>query len=114
MLIETLNGIISDNLVIDHINKIKTDNCLKNLDLVTSKENNRRGAGFDGSNFKNPTKQIISINLETGEEMRFKSIYSAAKYYKINPRVLKFAADGKTRSATSMITFDRFSFRYDN
>ena len=81
--------------------------------MVTQQENIKRGIG-GGNNFKYPAKQIISINLETGAEMKFKSIYSASKYHKIHPQTIKDVADGKTRSATSMITFDRFSFRYGN
>ena len=36
---ETFNGVIQNNLTIDHINRIKTDNNLSNLRLLTREEN---------------------------------------------------------------------------
>ena len=44
MVMETFNPVEnSDNLVIDHINGIRTDNSLENLRWVTSAENTRLG-----------------------------------------------------------------------
>ncbi len=101
---EVFKGSIPNSLVIDHINKIKTDNRLENLDLVTQQENSRRG---DAGGVRY-SKSIISINLETSEGMKFKSITSAAKYHKIDSARVKDVAYGKRRSATYMITFDQF------
>ena len=38
---EAVNGEIPDGLFINHINGVKTDNRIKNLELVTMSENNR-------------------------------------------------------------------------
>lgn len=65
---EVFNGLIPKNLEVDHINEIKTDNRIKNLQLLTHKENVQ----------KSRNKQIISTCIKTGENRIFKSITSAA------------------------------------
>ena len=39
---EAFNGLIEDGLVIDHINGIKTDNCLENLQAISQSENTKK------------------------------------------------------------------------
>jgi len=39
---ETFNGLIPDGMVIDHVNSVKTDNRLSNLEAVTQRENVNR------------------------------------------------------------------------
>ncbi len=111
---EVFNGSIPDGLVINHINNVKTDNRLENLELVTQQENVKKGRGGSGSNFRCPAKPVISLNLETNEEIKFKSITAAAKHYKINPRAIKFVADGTTKSTFSRECNARIDFRYDD
>ena len=53
---------------VDHINNIKSDNRIKNLQLLTKKQNNE----------KSHNKPIVSTNIETGEERRFDSITKAS------------------------------------
>ena len=65
---EVFKGKIPPNLEIDHHNNIKTDNRIKNLQLLTHKQNVE----------KSQNKTIISINLKTGEERRFDSITKAS------------------------------------
>ena len=65
---EVFKGKIPPNLEIDHRNNIKTDNRIKNLQLLTHKQNVE----------KSQNKTIISINLKTGEERRFDSITKAS------------------------------------
>ena len=65
---EVFKGKIPPNLEIDHINNIKTDNRIKNLQLLTHKQNVE----------KSQSKTIISINLKTGEERKFVSIKKAS------------------------------------
>ena len=49
---------------VGHINDIKTDNRIKNLQLLTHKQNSE----------KSNNRPIISTNIETGKERRFNSI----------------------------------------
>ena len=65
---EVFKGPIPRCLEVDHINNIKTDNRIKNLQLLTHKQNVE----------KSNNKPIISTNIETGEETRFISIKTAS------------------------------------
>ena len=73
---ECFYGIITDKRVVDHINIIKTDNRLDNLQLITISENtkkeNRKGK-------KLPPIKIKAINTETGESFDYESIKKAGK-----------------------------------
>ena len=65
---EVFKGVIPRFFEIDHINNLKTDNRIKNLQLLTKKQNIK----------KSKNKPIISTNIETGEEKRFDSITKAS------------------------------------
>ena len=61
-------GPIPKCLEVDHINNDKTDNRIKNLQLLNPKQNIR----------KSKNKPIISTCIETGKEKRFKSFKKAS------------------------------------
>ena len=65
---ESIKGAIREGMVVDYINNCKTDDRLKNLQLLTQKENNQ----------KSNDKSIISINLQTSKEKLFVSVKNAA------------------------------------
>ena len=65
---EVFKGPIPRFLEVDHINEIKSDNRIKNLQLLTHKQNVQ----------KSKNKPIISTNIETGKEKRYISIKKAA------------------------------------
>ena len=65
---EVFRGPIPRFFEIDHINNIKTDNRIKNLQLLTHNQNVE----------KSKNRPIISINIETGKEKRYNSIKKAA------------------------------------
>ena len=65
---EVFKGAIPRFFEIDHINNLKFDNRIKNLQLLTKKQNIE----------KSKNKPIISVNIETGEERRFDSITKAS------------------------------------
>ena len=69
---EVFRGPIPKCLETDHINGDKTDNRIKNLQLLTHKQNIE----------KSINKSIISINIENGKERRFDSIKSASNNLK--------------------------------
>ena len=71
---EVFRGPIPKCLETDHINGDKTDNRIKNLQLLTHKQNVE----------KSKNKPIISINIATGEQRRFDSIKKASKELNIN------------------------------
>ena len=65
---EVFKGPIPKFLEVDHINNIKTDNRIKNLQLLSPIQNIRKSLG----------KPIISTCIETGKEKRFKSFKKAS------------------------------------
>ena len=71
---EVFKGEIPPHLEIDHINNLKSDNRIKNLQLLTHKQNIE----------KSKNKPIISINIATGEQRRFDSIKKASDELNIN------------------------------
>ena len=71
---EVFNGPIPKFYDIDHINNNKRDNRIKNLQLLTKKQNNE----------KSHNKPIVSTNIETGEKRIFDSITKASNELNIN------------------------------
>ena len=71
---EVFKGPITRYFEIDHVNNVKTDNRIKNLQLLTHKQNIE----------KSKNKPIISINIETGKEKRFISIKTASNKLNID------------------------------
>ena len=65
---EVFKGLIPSCFEVDHINNVRTDNRIKNLQLLTHKQNSG----------KSNNRAIISTNIETGKERRFISIKTAA------------------------------------
>ena len=68
---ECFNGIIPDGKVIDHVNNIKDDNRLCNIQLITQQENckksaKRRDYTFAAKNHQNK-KCVKAIDCETKE-----------------------------------------------
>ena len=56
---ECYRGIISDGLVIDHINDDRIDNRLSNLQLLTTKENNIKAAKNRFT--RSPPQPVVAI-----------------------------------------------------
>ena len=75
---EVFKGPIPRCLEVDHINNIKSDNRIKNLQLLTHKQNIE----------KSKNKPIISINIKTGEEKRFISIKTASNKLNISSSLI--------------------------
>ena len=71
---EVFKGQIPRFFEVHHINEIKSDNRIKNLQLLTHKQNSE----------KSNSKPIISIDIETGKERRFISIKTASIELDIN------------------------------
>ena len=65
---EVFKGVIPRCFEVDHINNVKSDNRLKNLQLLTHERNVE----------KSKNKAIISTCIETGKERRFISIKTAS------------------------------------
>ena len=115
---ECFYGVIEKNKFINHINFIKTDNRLKNLEVVTRSENNKKSAinrdySFVKDNRRN-SKKVKGINLLTNEELIFNSLYSVNKLLNINAGQVKMICEGKNycKTATSKKDGQKYRFEY--
>ena len=88
---ECFKGNIPDDKEIDHIDNNKQNNSIKNLQLLTHKENTR----------KSRCKKVKSLNIETREEKNFKSVNEAAKYNCISPSSVCLNCKKRTKVVTS-------------
>ena len=88
---EVFKGPIPKCFEIDHINEVKTDNRIKNLQLLTPIKNIQ----------KSLSKPIISINLETGEEKRFDSIKKASNELVIDSSCISKICRKKRKTTTN-------------
>ena len=101
---EVFRGPIPRCFEVDHINNVKSDNRVKNLQLLSHKQN----VG------KSKNKPIISINIETGEERRIISIQVASTELKINySHISNICCKRKSyKSATSKKTGTKYTFKF--
>ena len=101
---EVFKGPIPKFLEVDHINNIKTDNRVKNLQLLSPIQNIRKSLG----------KPIISIKIETGEEIRFDSIKTASNKLNINYSLIKHICSKRKhyKTATSKKDGCKYTFKF--
>lgn len=115
---ECYNGMIQENKVIDHINNVKNDNRLENLQCVTQQENCKKSASkrdysFANYNWQN-RKTVKATNIESGEETIFKSLYAVQKTLGINCGIVKMCCEGinNCKSGISKINNQQYRFEY--
>ena len=65
---ECIKGVIPEGFVIDHIDSVKTNNKIENLQLLTVSENIRKGN----------SKPILSFNIKNNKQKKYESITSAS------------------------------------
>ena len=99
---EVFKGAIPRFFEIDHVNNVKTDNRIKNLQLLTHKQNVE----------KSKNKQIISVNIETGEERRFDSIKKASIDLDINISHISRICRKNCKTATSKKDGYKYTFKF--
>ena len=99
---EVFKGAIPRFFEIDHINNLKTDNRIKNLQLLTHKQNVE----------KSKNKQIISVNIEKGEERRFDSIKKASIDLDIHISHISKICRKKCKTATSKKDGKKYTFKF--
>ena len=115
---ECFFGLIEKNKQINHINFIRNDNRIKNLEIVSPSENNKKSTVNKNYTFlkdiRKKPKSVLAINLITKAESNFKSLYSAGKMLGINPGQVKMICDGQKycKTATSKINGQKYSFKY--
>ena len=65
---ECIKGVIPEGFVIDHIDSVKTNNKIENLQLLTLAENVRKGN----------SKPIVSFKIKNNKQKKYESISSAS------------------------------------
>ena len=104
---ECFRGIITDKRVVDHINNIRTDNRLDNLQLITNRENiikdHKEGKCL-------PSIKIKAINIETADSFDYESIKKAGKDLIINSASIHRVLNGLQKTAISKKYKIRFRF----
>ena len=75
---EAFNGQIPEGLQVNHINEIKSDNRLLNLNLMTCKENINWGTGIERCT-KKRSKAVLQFTLDNILVKEFPSINQAAR-----------------------------------
>ena len=95
---ECFHGVITDKRVVDHINNIKSDNRLDNLQIVTQSENVKKD--HKGGKSLPPIK-IRAINIETGESFDYESINKTAKDLIIDTSSICHILNGTNKTSLS-------------
>ena len=99
---EVFRGPIPRWFEVDHINENKYDNRLKNLQLLTHKQNV----------IKSNSKPIISKNIEAGEEKKFISIQVGSNELKISYSIISKICRKKGKTATSKKNGHNYTFKF--
>ena len=102
---ECFHGKINDvKLVVDHINNIKTDNRLENLQLITQslnlKKEHRKGKN-------RPPIRVRATNIHSGESFDYDSI---SKGLDINHGSICHVLNGIYKTATSKLDKNKYKF----
>ena len=114
---ECFNGIIPDGKVIDHVNNIKDDNRLCNLQLMTHQENceksaKRRDYTFVAKNHQNK-KCVKAINIEKNEVSYYNSMYSINQHLGINAGIVKMVCEGINNCKTGISKKDNCHYKFE-
>ena len=114
---ECFYGIIPNEKVIDHINDIKDDNRIKNLQMMTQQENclkSTKNRDYEfASNNHSKRKCVKAMNCETKEVSYYKSMYSIKENLGINPGLVKMVAEGLNRCKTAMSKMNHQSYIFE-
>ena len=106
---ECFHGKINDvKLVVDHINNIKTDNRLENLQLITQSQNLKK-EHRKGKNL--PPIRVRATNINSGESFDYHSIYECSKRLDINDSSIRCVLNGITKTATSKLDKNKYYFQ---
>ena len=99
---EVFKGPILRFFVIDHQNNVRTDNRIKNLQLLTPKQ----------SVEKSRNRPFIPINIETGKEKRYISKKTAAIELDSNNSHIYKICRQKAKTAKSKKNGKKYTFKY--
>ena len=114
---ECFNGTIPDGKVIDHVNNIKDDNRLCNLQLMTHQENckksaKRRDYTFAAKNHQNK-KCVKATNSDTNEVSYYNSMYAVQQHLGINAGIVKMVCEKINGCKTGISKKDNCYYKFE-
>ena len=103
--------------VIDHINNIRDDNRLCNLQLMSHQENckksaKRRDYTFVAKNHQNK-KCVKATNIDTNEVSYYNSMYAIFQHLGINAGIVKMVCEGLNCCKTGISKLDNCHYKFE-
>jgi len=113
---ECFNGLIPEGNVIDHINNIRNDNRLCNLQMMTQQENCKKSAQdrdytFVAKNHQNK-KCVKATNINTNEVSYYNSFYAVQQHHGINAGIVKMVCENLNRCKTGVSKKDNHHYKF--
>lgn len=99
---ETWIGPIPDKMVVDHVNRIKSDNRIENLKIVTQSKNCKKK--IISEDIKWGARKCKGINQATKEEKEYKSMREASKETGCNEGMIQKICHGFWKETTKSKT----------
>jgi len=111
---ECWKGVIPEGKVVNHINEIKHDNRIENLELVSLSENTKKSTKSQEINKqgRRKPKKCLGKQEDKKEWIEFKSLADASRKTKINHRSIQSVCDGIYNSCTSKSDNSKWVFKY--
>ena len=114
---ECFNGVIPKGKEIDHINNIKEDNCLCNLQLLTHQDNCKkavkdRNHTFYANNRKNK-KCVKATKKNTNEVTYYNSMYAVQQHIDVNAGIVKMVCEGLNNCKSGVSNKDGHSYTFE-
>lgn len=108
---EAFNGAIPDGMYVRHINEVKDDNRIENLEIVSKSDSMKRSSKMTGRQ-KRPAKPCIGHMEGDDKEIAFKSSGEAQRITGCHNKLILDVCNGIMNTTTSKTDGSKWVFRY--